>query len=142
MQVFKKIWICKLNNGAYITKITDWKLPHSKQKQKKPFYSLQNNMTKTAKIILWLLIAIIIGLVAYSVAIQDKVRAWNDLIKTQARLDELDRLIKEEQEKYAYTDIAKAECIEYRDKEKDRAHDSAEKYRIEIKEIQGFLLNR
>lgn len=99
-------------------------------------------MTKTAKIILWLLIAIIIGLVAYSVAIQDKVRAGNDLIKTQARLDELDRLIKEEQEKFAYADIAKAECVESRDKEKDKAHDNAEKYRIEIKELQGFLMSR
>jgi len=99
-------------------------------------------MTKTIKIILAVLIAVIIWLVAYSVAIQDKVKAWNDLIQTQARLDELDRLIKEEQEKYAYTDVAKAECIEYRDKEKDRAHDSAEKYRIEIKELQGFLMSR
>lgn len=99
-------------------------------------------MTKTAKIILWILIAVIVGLVAYSVAIQDKVRAWNELIKTQERLDELDRLIKEEQEKFAYADIAKAECIESRDKEKDKAHDNAEKYRIEIKELQGFLMSR
>lgn len=99
-------------------------------------------MNKTTKIILALLVAIIVWLVAYSIAIQDKVKAWNDLIQTQARLDELESLIKEEQEKYAYTDVAKAECIEYRDKEKDRAHDSAEKYRIEIKELQGFLMNR
>lgn len=99
-------------------------------------------MNKTTKIILWLLVAIIVWLVAYSVAIQDKVKAGNDLIQTQARLDELESLIKEEQEKYAYTDVAKAECIEYRDKEKDKAHDNAEKYRIEMKELQGFLMNR
>lgn len=99
-------------------------------------------MTKTVKIILAVLVAIIIWLVGYSIAIQDKVKAWNDLIQVQARLDELDSLIKEEQEKFAYADIAKAECIESRDKEKDRAHDNAEKYRIEIKELQGFLMNR
>ena len=99
-------------------------------------------MTKITKIILAVLIAVIIWLVAYSVAIQDKVKAWNDLIQAQARLDELESLIKEEQEKFAYADVAKAECIESRDKEKDKAHDNAEKYRIEMKELQGFLMNR
>lgn len=99
-------------------------------------------MTKTAKIILWLLIAIIIGLVAYSVAIQDKVKAWNDLIQTQARLDELKSLIEDAKLEYSIAEQSKQECIESWDKKKEKAHDDAEKYRIEIKELQGFLLNR
>jgi len=99
-------------------------------------------MNKITKIILWILIAIIIGLITYSVAIQDKVRAWNELIQTKTRLDELEDLIKEAQDNYAIAERAKYECIESWDKEKEKAHDDAEKYRIEMKELQGFLWDR
>lgn len=99
-------------------------------------------MTKTAKIILWLLIAIIIGLVAYSVAIQDKVRAWNELLNSQAKIEELQKIIEDAQFTYAVAETSKNECIESWDAQKQKAHDDAEKARLEIKEIQGFLLNR
>jgi len=99
-------------------------------------------MNKTAKIILWILIWIIALLVWYALAIQDKVKAWNDLIQTQARLEELQNLIEEAQETYSVAEKAKNECIESWNKEKDKAHDDAEKYRIEMKELQGFLMNR
>lgn len=99
-------------------------------------------MTKTAKIILWLLIAIIIGLVAYSVAIQDKVRAGNELLNSQAKIEELQKIIEDAQFTYAVAETSKNECIESWDAQKQKAHDDAEKARLEIKEIQGFLLNR
>ena len=99
-------------------------------------------MTKTAKIILWLLIAIVIGLVAYSVAIQDKVRAGNELLNSQAKIEELQKIIEDAQFTYAVAETSKNECIESWNAQKQKAHDDAEKARLEIKEIQGFLLNR
>jgi predicted Holliday junction resolvase-like endonuclease len=99
-------------------------------------------MNKTTKIILWLLVAIIVWLVAYSVAIQDKVKAWNDLIQTQARIQELEQLISDAQFDYAVAESSKQECIESWNAQKEKAHDDAEKYRIEMKELQGFLMNR
>lgn len=99
-------------------------------------------MSKTAKIILWILIAVIVGLVAYSVAIQDKVRAWNELIETQTRIQELEKIIADAQFDYAIAETSKNECIESWNAQKEKAHDDAEKARLEIKELQGFILDR
>lgn len=99
-------------------------------------------MSKTAKIILWILIAVIVGLVAYSVAIQDKVRAWNELIETQTRIQELEKIIADAQFDYAIAETSKNECIESWNAQKEKAHDDAEKARLEIKELQGFLMSR
>lgn len=99
-------------------------------------------MTKTVKIILWILIAVIIWLVAYSVAVQDKVKAWNDLIASQQRIQELEDIIEDAQFRYAIAETSKNECIKSWDEQKQKAHDDAEKARIEIKELQGFILSR
>jgi predicted Holliday junction resolvase-like endonuclease len=99
-------------------------------------------MTKTIKIILAVLVAIIIWLVAYSVAIQDKVKAWNDLLQTQARIEELNEIIEDAQFRYAIAETSKNECIESWDTEKVKLHDTAEKARIEINELRGFLMSR
>lgn len=99
-------------------------------------------MTKTVKIILWLLVAVIIWLVAYSIAIQDKVKAWNDLINAQNRIEELNAIIEDAQFRYAIAETSKNECIESWNQEKVKLHDTAEKARIEINELQGFLWNR
>lgn len=99
-------------------------------------------MTKTAKIILWLLVAVIVGLVAYSVAIQDKVKAWNDLLQSQARIQELEQIIADAQFSYSIAETSKNECIESWNAQKQKAHDDAEKARLEIKELQGFLMSR
>lgn len=99
-------------------------------------------MTKTAKIILAVLVAIIIWLVGYSIAIQDKVKAWNDLIQSQARIEELEKIIADAQFSYSIAETSKKECIESWDNQKQKAHDDAEKARLELKEIQGFLMSR
>jgi len=99
-------------------------------------------MTKTIKIILTVLIAVIIWLIAYGVAIQDKVRAWNDLIESQARIQELEQIIADAQFSYSIAETSKNECIESWNAQKQKAHDDAEKARLEIKEIQGFLMSR
>lgn len=99
-------------------------------------------MTKTVKIILWILVAVIIWLVAYSIAIQDKVRAGNDLINAQNRIEELNAIIEDAQFRYAIAETSKNECIESWNQEKVKLHDTAEKARIEINELQGFLRNR
>lgn len=99
-------------------------------------------MNKTTKIILALLVAIIVWLVAYSVAIQDKVKAGNDLINAQNRIEELNGIIEDAQFRYAIAETSKNECIESWNNEKVKLHDEAEKARIEINELQGFLMNR
>lgn len=99
-------------------------------------------MTKTIKIILTVLIAVIIWLIAYGVAIQDKVRAWNDLLQSQARIQELEQIIADAQFSYSIAETSKNECIESWNAQKQKAHDDAEKARLEIKELQGFLMSR
>lgn len=99
-------------------------------------------MTKTIKIILTVLIAVIIWLIAYWVAIQDKVRAWNDLLQSQARIQELEQIIADAQFSYSIAETSKNECIESWNAQKEKAHDDAEKARLEIKELQGFLMSR
>lgn len=99
-------------------------------------------MNKTTKIIYWVLITIIAWLTVYWIAIQPKVKAWNDLIQTQARLDELEILIEDAKLEYSIAEQSKQECIDSWNKKKDKAHDDAEKYRIEKAELEGFLLNR
>lgn len=99
-------------------------------------------MTKTMKIILAILIATIILLVAYSVAIQDKVKAWNELIETQNRISELEEIIEDAQFRYAIAETSKNECIQSWNDEKVKLHDTAEKARIEIKELQGLIMSR
>lgn len=99
-------------------------------------------MTKTIKIILTVLIAVIIWLIAYWVAIQDKVRAWNDLLQSQARIQELEQIIADAQFSYSIAETSKNECIESWNAQKQKAHDDAEKARLEIKELQGFLMSR
>ena len=84
---------------------------------------------------MWILIAVI-------VLLQPKVAAWEDLIKTQNRIAELEEIIEDAQFRYAIAETSKAECIQSWEDQKDKAHDDAEKARIEIKELQGFLMNR
>lgn len=86
-------------------------------------------------VIMWILIAVI-------VLLQPKVAAWEDLIKTQNRIAELEEIIEDAQFRYAIAETSKAECIQSWEDQKDKAHDDAEKARIEIKELQGFLMNR
>lgn len=99
-------------------------------------------MTKTTKIILAILIAVIIGLIGYAIAIQDKVKAWNELLETQTRIQELEKIIEDAQFDYAIAETSKNECIESWNEQKEKAHDDAEKARLEIKELQGFLMSR
>lgn len=99
-------------------------------------------MTKTTKIILAILIAVIIGLIGYAIAIQDKVKAWNELLETQTRIQELEKIIEDAQFDYAIAETSKNECIESWNEQKQKAHDDAEKARLEIKELQGFLMSR
>lgn len=99
-------------------------------------------MTKKTKIILAILIAVIIGLIGYAIAIQDKVKAWNELLETQTRIQELEKIIEDAQFDYAIAETSKNECIESWNEQKEKAHDDAEKARLEIKELQGFLMSR
>ena len=106
-------------------------------------------MTKLLKIIIWLLIAVIIWLIAYWAAVQDKVNAQQEIIDQQqpivdaaARIQELDELIKEEQSRYEIALNSKRECEVSWVKQMNKAHEKADEYRQELATLQGFLLNR
>ena len=106
-------------------------------------------MTKLIKIILWILIAVIIILVTYSAAIQNKVNAQQEIIDQQqpivdaaARIQELDELIKEEQSRYEIALNSKRECEISWVKQMNKAHEKADEYRQELSTLQGFLMNR
>lgn len=84
---------------------------------------------------MWILIAVI-------VLLQPKAAAWEDLIKAQNRIAELEDIIEDAQFRYAIAETSKAECIQSWEDQKEKAHDDAEKARIEIKELQGLILSR
>ena len=106
-------------------------------------------MTKLLKIIIWLLIAAVIGLIAYWAAVQNKVNAQQEIIDQQQpivdaanRISELEDLIKEEQTKYQLALDSKKECEVSWTKQMNKAHEKADEYRAEQLKLQGLLLNR
>ena len=81
-------------------------------------------------------------LIAIIVWLQPKVVAWEELIKTQNRISELEDIIEDAQFRYAIAETSKNECVQSWNEQKEKAHDEAEKARLEIKELQGFLMSR
>lgn len=102
-------------------------------------------MTKQNKIwsIIMTILAIIMAcLIAIIVWMQPKAVAWQEMLDKQQRIEELNELIEDAQFRYAIAESAKNECINSWNQEKVKLHNDAEKYRIEIAELEGFLLNR
>ena len=102
-------------------------------------------MTKQNKIrsiIMTIITIIMVCLIAYIVWLQPKVVAWEELIKTQNRIAELEEIIEDAQFRYAIAETSKAECVQSWNDQKEKAHDDAEKARIEIKELQGLIMSR
>ena len=106
-------------------------------------------MTKLLKIILWILIAVIIILITYSAAIQNKVNAQQEIIDQQQpivdaanRISELEDLIKEEQTKYQLALDSKKECEVSWTKQMNKAHEKADEYRAEQLKLQGLIMSR
>lgn len=94
------------------------------------------------KIIYIVITVIMLSLVAYIALTQSRVRAAQDILQAQARLDELELLIKDAKAAYDEAEKWKTKCIKERDDKKAKAHENAENYRKEQQEIQGFLLGR
>ena len=86
-------------------------------------------------IIIWILIAVI-------VLLQPKAAAWQELIETKNRISELEEIIEDAQFRYAIAETSKNECIQSWNEEKVKLHDTAEKARIEIKELEGLIMSR
>ena len=106
-------------------------------------------MTKLIKIIIWLLIAAVIGLIAYWAAIQNKVNAQQEIINQQQpivdaanRIAELEDLIKEEQTKYQLALDSKKECEVSWTKQMNKSHEKADEYRAEQLKLQGLIMSR
>lgn len=97
---------------------------------------------KTWSIIVTVLMIIMSILIAVIVRMQPKAIAWQEMMDKQQRIEELNELIEDAQFRYAIAESAKNECIESWNQQKEKLHNDAEKYRIEIKELEGFLLNR
>jgi hypothetical protein len=102
-------------------------------------------MTKQNKIwtvFMSILMIIMACLIAIIVRLEPKAVAGQEMQEKQDRISELEALIEDAQFRYAIAETSKNECIESWNKEKVKLHNDAEKYRIEIKELEGFLLNR
>ena len=102
-------------------------------------------MTKQNKIwtIIMSIITIIMAcLIAVIVWLEPKAAAWQEMLETQNKIAELEAIIEDAQFRYSIAESAKNECITSWNQEKEKLHDEAEKARIEIKELEGFLLNR
>ena len=99
-------------------------------------------MNKREKIIYTVFLAVMLILLLYIILTQGKVKAAQEVIAKQERIQELNTLIDEAKASYEIAESSKKECITSRDEQKDKAHQEAEEYRAEIQELQGFLLGR
>lgn len=81
-------------------------------------------------------------LIAVIVWLQPKAVAGQELIETKNRISELEEIIEDAQFRYAIAETSKNECIQSWNDEKVKLHDTAEKARIEIKELQGLIMSR
>lgn len=106
-------------------------------------------MTKTTKIILAILVAMIIWLIWYAIASQSKINAQQEIIEQQqpivdtaSRIAELDRLIEMAQSDYEDAFNKKIKCESERNTKMDDAHKKADEYRNEQLELMGFLMSR
>lgn len=102
-------------------------------------------MTKQNKIwtVFMSILAIIMAcLIAIIVRLEPKAVAGQELIETKNRISELEEIIEDAQFRYAIAETSKNECIQSWNDEKVKLHDTAEKARIEIKELQGLIMSR
>lgn len=99
-------------------------------------------MNKREKIIYTVFLAVMLILIVYILLTHQKVKAGQEIMEKQARIQELESLILDAQDSYAIAEDSKNECITSRNEQKAKAHEDAEQYRAEIKELQGFLLGR
>jgi len=99
-------------------------------------------MNKREKIIYTVFLAVMLILLLYIILTQGKVKAAQEVIAKQERIQELNTLIDEAKVSYEIAESSKKECITSRDEQKAKAHKEAEEYRAEIQELQGFLLGR
>lgn len=96
----------------------------------------------TNKTLTLTLAGIIIVLLTYIVVQTPKVKAWEELTQALTQIEELNNLIKDEQEKYSSAEFAKNECEESFYKKMEQAHNKADEYRNEIKKLEGFIKSR
>ena len=102
-------------------------------------------MTKQNKIwtIFMSILAVIMAcLIAIIVWLEPKAAAGQELIETQNRIAELEDLIEDAQFRWAIAETSKAECVQSWNDQKEKAHNEAEKARLEIKELQGLIMSR
>lgn len=83
-----------------------------------------------------------LALLAYTLVLQNKVNATEELRQTQAKLTELRGLISWAQESYKIAEESLKECSESWNAQMTKAHNDAESYRAEINKLEGLLLNR
>lgn len=81
-------------------------------------------------------------MLAYILLIQDKVKAWNEYLSKQERLNELETIINEAKSNYELAVKWKEECIQSWNEQMNKEHDLAENARNEMNELKGFLMNR
>ena len=89
-----------------------------------------------------ILAVIMACLIAIIVRLEPKAVAWQELIETKNRISELEEIIEDAQFRYSVAESAKNECINSWNDEKEKLHDTAEKARIEIRELQGLIMSR
>lgn len=99
-------------------------------------------MNKREKIIYTVFFAVMLILLVYILLTQGKVKAAQEVIEAQAKIQELNEVIENAKNDYAIAESSKNECITSRNEQKDKAHKEAEDARAEIEKLQGFLLGR
>lgn len=104
---------------------------------------MENVKKITAKAAYGVLLAIILGLLAYIMITQPKVKAGSEIIEIQARIQVLEDAIKEHQAQYDSALVEKNDCIKQCEtswyKQANDEHLAADKDRAEIETLKTRL---
>ena len=101
-------------------------------------------MNKT-QIIYTVLFWVILVLFSYIMVLQPKVKAGNEILEIQQRLQELDTLEQEAKENWHLAEENKAECIESWNEQQRKESELAESYRVQKKDLEdrlGLIMSR
>lgn len=99
-------------------------------------------MNLKQNIITWIAFMLALFGLSYWMIAQNKVRASQEIIEAQNRIEELSWMILQAKDAWNIAEWAKQECIESWTEQQTKANKEAELYRAEIKSLEGFIKSR
>lgn len=99
-------------------------------------------MVDKTKVFISFLLGAIVVMAIYIVIQSPKVKAWEEITQAVNTIEEYNKLILEEQEKFKVAMESSEECRTSWEQKASESHTKADKYREEIKKLEGLIKSR